>query len=285
MALPKLNRTDELENLYGTVLVYGPAGAGKTRATKTLVTHGFNPIVIACELGNTAGLLSLKSSKIPFVQVGTQKETVEVIQAMKRVPGKVTYDGQEFGAVVLDSITQWGEFPLEDFVKMKKWIDLATPEESKDPRMAYGYLSEKGRQIYKALFELSGHLIIIAREGTFGDGTPAHPYFQAPELPGQKLPRELPGWPDATVRLRVINGAHRMVTKGAGSTPARVRLPEDFPLLPEYCLPDIGGLLKFMCGDKTAIKFLLPDPKAEAAAKLAAKAAAAAEAGGTAASA
>jgi hypothetical protein len=145
-------------------------------------------------------------------------------------------------------------------MELKGWGDLHGPVEKgqgKDPRTAYGYLAEKGRQLYKELFELHAHLYVTAREGLFG-GTDEVPLFAAPELPGQKLPREVPGWPDATIRLRVISGKHRMVTKGEGLTPARVRLPEDFPELPLRCLPDIGALVKFMCGDRSMIELLTP---------------------------
>ena len=254
--LPTLSRTSQLKASFGTVLSYGPAGAGKTRSIKTLLDHGLSPLILATELGETSGLLSLQSSDIPFLTVESHNELIEVIRALKRKPGKVEYDGTEFGSVVLDSITQWGEYPLERFMEMKGWKDLHDQVPGKDPRAAYGYLAEKGRQLYKELFDLHAHLYIIAREGLFGGGDEA--LFAAPELPGQKLPRELPGWPDATVRLRVIAGKHMMVTKGEGGSPARVRLPEDFPSLPTRCNPDIGALIRYMCGDRSAFDRLSP---------------------------
>jgi len=265
--LPSLQRTSALKASFGTVLGYGPAGAGKTRSTTTLKDHGFNPIVIVCEVGETHGLLSVQASDLPYVVVHSHAELIDVVKAMKSKPGKVEYEQLEFGAVVLDSITQWGEFPLERYMELKGWSDLhgvARQGEGKDPRSAYGYLAEKGRQLYKELFELHAHLYIIAREGLFGGGDEA--LFAAPELPGQKLPRELPGWPDATVRLRVISGKHRMITKGEGGSPARVRLPESFPDLPLRCTQDIGALIKVMCGDRSALALLEPkDEKASTA--------------------
>jgi hypothetical protein len=257
--LPVLSRTSLLKATFGTVLAYGPAGAGKTRSIRTLVDHKMSPLILATELGETKGLLSLASSDIPFVTVTSHTELLDVIRALKRKPGKVEYDGTEFGAVTLDSITQWGEMPLEKYMEMKGWKDLHGPTEKgggKDPRTAYGYLAEKGRQLYKELFDLHCHLYIIAREGLFGGGE--EPTFAAPELPGQKLPRELPGWPDATVRLRVVGGKFRMITRGEGGAPARVRLPEDLKPLPARCLPDIGALIKYMTGDQTVFPLLAP---------------------------
>ena len=259
--LPKLNRTVDLQASVATILGYGPAGAGKTRSIRTLKEEGFNPIVIACELGETHGLLSLATDDIPYVVVENHDQIVQVIAALKKTPGKVSYEGQDFDTVVLDSITQWGEFPLDRFVQLKGWEDLHginTAGAGKDPRQAYGFLAEKGRQLYKELFSLHAHLYIIAREGLFG-GQDGEPLFAAPELPGQKLARELPGWPDATVRLRVVAGKHVMVTKGEGGSPARVRQPEALAQLPLRCQPNIGALIKYMCGDRSAFARL--DPK------------------------
>jgi len=254
--MPKLQNTNTLRATYGTVLSYGPAGAGKTRSIGTLQKAKMNPLILATEIGETGGLLSLVGLGVPFLKVTSHEELIQVIRALRAKPGKVEYDGTEFGAVVLDSVTAWGEFPLERFIELKGWSDLHGVASGKDPRAAYGFLAEKGRQLYKELFTLSAHLYIIAREGLFGGGDEA--LFAAPELPGQKLPRELPGWPDATVRLRVIAGKHSMVTKGEGGSPARVRLPEAFPVLPVRCEPDIGALIQFMCGQKEAYDLLVP---------------------------
>jgi hypothetical protein len=145
-------------------------------------------------------------------------------------------------------------------MELKGWSDLhgvTGKGEGKDPRQAYGYLAEKGRQLYKELFELHAHLYIVAREGLFG-GSDAEPLFAAPELPGAKLPRELPGWPDACIRLRVVAGQFRMVTRGEGGSPARVRLPEALPPLPLRCNPDIASLIQYMIGDRSALARLTP---------------------------
>jgi hypothetical protein len=254
-SLPKLFRTDELNATFGTVLGYGPAGAGKTRSIKTLKDAGMSPVILATELGETAGLLSVKNSGIPFIPIANHGVLVDVIAALGSKPGKVEYEQQEFGCVVLDSITQWGEMPLDRFVQLKGWTDLHGMEErGKDPRAAYGFLAEKGRQLYKALFRLHAHLYLIAREGVLvvGEGKEREE-FHVPDLPGQKLPREVPGWPDATIRLRVVGGQHVMVTKGEGGSPARVRLPESFEDLPLRCQPNIAALIQYMCGDRTAI--------------------------------
>ena len=257
--LPVLQRTNSLKAPVATILGYGPGGAGKTRSVQTIVDAGFNPIILRTELGKTGGLLSIatppETPGIAFVVIESHQQMMDVIRELKKKKGTVSYGADTFDYVVLDSLTHWGNMPLDRFVEMKGWQDLQTPEGGKDPRQAYGYLAEKGNQLYKELFDLDGHLYVIAREGLFG-GQDGEPLFSAPELPGQKLPREVPGWPDATVRLRVVAGQHVMITKGEGGTPARVRTPLNFPELPLRCKPDIGALTKFMCGDRTAIDAL-----------------------------
>ena len=104
--LPKLSRTDLLKASFGTVLGYGPAGAGKTRSIRTMKAAGFNPLVLATELGETHGLLSLSSDEIPFIPIYNHAELIDVIRACKSKPGKIEYDQTEFGAIILDSITQ-----------------------------------------------------------------------------------------------------------------------------------------------------------------------------------
>jgi hypothetical protein len=259
MKLPTMFRTSSLKASYATGLGYGPAGAGKTRSTVTLQQHGFAPFVIATEPGETSGLLSLGSEDIHGVVVTSHEELIYVVRELKKKPGKIEYQQQEFGSVVLDSLTAWGEFPLERYMQLKGWKDLHDSAAGKDPRGAYGYLAEKGRQLYKELFSLHGHLWILAREGLFGGGDEA--LFAAPELPGQKLPREAPGWSDLTVRLRVVAGKHVLITQGEGGSPGRVRLPRDMPVLPTRCNQDIGALFKFMLGDKSMYDLLVPDKK------------------------
>lgn len=255
--LPPLQWTNELRANFATILGYGPARGGKTRSVEDCYKAGLAPVILATELGETSGLLSLASSHIPFIKVRNHTELIEVIRELGKKPGKIEYQQTEFGMTVLDSITQWGEWPLQRFATIKGWEDLSTPGEKKDPRSAYYFLAEKGNQLYKNLFQLHGHLYIIAREGLFG-GEGDVGQFAAPELPGQKLPRELPGWPDATIRLRVISGEYRMVTRGEGNTPAGIRLPSGFKELPARCTNNIPALIRYMTGDQTAYKDLLP---------------------------
>jgi hypothetical protein len=263
-SLPKLFRTDELDATYATVLGFGPAGSGKTYSIRSCP----KPLILATELGETKGFLSLQDLHMPFIPIDSHDDLVAVISELNSTfanGAPCQYQGEEFETIVLDSITHLGEMYLESFMKMKGWTDLhGMDARGKDPRQAYGYLSEKGRQAYKLLFSVRAHLYIIAREGLLqvGDGKEAT-YFPVPELPGQRLPRELPGWPDASVRLARKAGKHVILTTGEEGAPCRVRSPEGAPKLPSRCSQNIGALMRYMCGEHSAINEL--DPKRMAA--------------------
>ena len=249
-SLPKLYRTDELEASYATVLGFGPAGAGKTYSIRSCP----KPLILATELGETKGFLSLQDLHLPFIPIGSHDDLVSVIAELNSTPGECSYEGENFETIVLDSITHLGEMYLEQFMKIKGWKDLhGADARGKDPRQAYGYLSEKGRQAYKLLFSVHAHLYIIAREGLLqvGDGKEAT-YFPVPELPGQRLPRELPGWPDASVRLARKSAKHVLLTTGEEGAPCRVRSPEGAPKLASRWRPNVGALMRYMCGDHSA---------------------------------
>ena len=257
-SLPKLFRTDELSASYATVLGFGPAGAGKTYSIRSCP----KPLILATELGETKGFLSLQDMHLPYLVINSHDDLVAVVAELTNpsTDAPCSYEGEAFETIVLDSITQLGEIYLETFMRLKGWTDLhGVDARGKDPRQAYGYLSEKGRQAYKLLFSIRAHLYIIAREGLLqvGDGREAT-FFPVPELPGQRLPRELPGWPDASVRLARKSGKHVLLTTGEEGAPCRVRKPEGAPKLPSRCTQNIGALMRYMCGEHAAVNELNP---------------------------
>jgi len=239
---------------------FGPAGGGKTHSIQTILDEGFRPIVLACELGQSMGFMTLKHRRIPVVQVNTHDDYVLVMAELHKIPGKTSYAGEEFDFVILDSFTERGNRWLENFMVLKGWTEMFgvnTKGSGKDPRMAYSYAAEKGRKEMRLLLSCSAHVYVICRERTMhqGEGTDKLEW-SAPDLPGQEMPRQMPGLPDGTVQLKRIAGKHVMITKGVGNTPSRVRLPGDFEPLPDRCIPNIGALAKYMCGERDAIERL-----------------------------
>lgn len=248
---------------YPAVFLYAIAGAGKTNALRTL--QHLNPLVLATEIGNTKGMSTLGDMHIAAVLLDTLDHLVGVTTELsaKCKMGELYYGGLgPFGALAVDSLTGIGTF-LEDAAKKLKGWDMIwdkTKGGGADPRSAYPYINEKGRQVVAKLMALPIPLILTCREGLVseGEGASAKTYA-APELPGQKLPKELPGWPEASIRLRMINGQRVFITENEGDVISRVRLKGNMRC-PKYILPDLGALIRLMQGDDSAMKDLVIPP-------------------------
>lgn len=241
-----------MERKYPTIFMYAIAGAGKTNAFRS-IKH-LNPLVLATEEGNTKGMSTLSDLHLACILLNTLDELIQVTTELsaKSKPGELYYNNAgPFKALAVDSLTGIGYFLEEAAKKLKGWDMIWDKVKGggADPRSAYPYIAEKGRQVVRKMMALPVPLILTCREQIFteGEGTSAKSYA-VPELPGQKLPKELPGWPEASVRLRMINGQRVFVTQNEGDVIARVRLKEGMRL-PQYCKPDLGALIRLLEGD------------------------------------
>lgn len=258
-SLPAIFFTDEEKRPYPTVFLYAIAGAGKTNILRT-IKH-LNPLVVATEDGQTKGMSTLADLHLAAIKIDKLDQLIAMTSELqaKAKPGELYYAGKgPFNALAVDSLTGIGPM-LEDAAKAIKGWDMiwdTAKGSGKDPRSAYPYIAEKGRQVVRKLMSLPVPLILTCREQimTEGEGTSAVSYA-APELPGQKLPKELPGWPEATIRLRMLNGQRVMVTENEGNVVARVRLQEGLRIA-KFARPDLGALIRLLQGDPTAMKDL-----------------------------
>lgn len=269
-SLPSLFFTDEMSRPYPTIFLYAIAGAGKTNALRTLA-H-LQPLVLATEIGNTKGMATLSDLHLAAILLDTLDQLVQVTSELsaKAKPGELYYQSHgPFGALAVDSLTGVGTF-LEDAAKKLKGWDMiwdTSKGGGKDPRSAYPYIAEKGRQVVAKLMALPVPLVLTCREQLFTEGEgSAMKTYAVPELPGQKLPRELPGWPEASIRLRMLNGERVIVTENEGDVISRIRLPHGLRVA-KYIKPDLGAIIKLLQGDATALKDLeIPKPAPRTAA-------------------
>lgn len=258
-SLPAIFFTDEMPRQYPTIFVYAIAGAGKTNMLRT-VKH-LNPLIVATEDGNTKGMSTLGDLHLAAILIDKLDQLVAMTSELsaKAKSGELYYNGHgPFGVLGLDSMTGVGPMLEQASIDLKGWKMIwdATKDGGKDPRSAYPYIAEKGRQVVRKLMALPVPLVLTCREQivTEGEGKEAVSY-PAPELPGQKLPRELPGWPEATLRLRMINGQRVFQTENEGNVVARVRLKEG-ARCPKYCKPDLGLMIRLLTGDYSVLKEL-----------------------------
>jgi hypothetical protein len=172
------------------VLVHGPAGAGKT---SLCATTGGSPVIISAE----SGLLSLRHHSIPVIEVSSMDDVTEAYRFITE-----SADAKGFDWVCLDSISEIAEVCLD-----------AAKRQNKDPRQAYGVLSEQMGTLIRAFRDLPQRNVYFSCKQVMQDDqtTGAKLYF--PSLPGAKLGQGIGYFFDEVFALRVERDAENNVTR------------------------------------------------------------------------
>jgi phage nucleotide-binding protein len=181
MLTAKKSLRDTVESRAPKILVYGGAGVGKT----TLIASLTGKILI---ISAEAGLLSLAGADI-------DADVVEVtsIEALRAVYSELRAGDHGYAWVVLDSVSEIGEVVLS-----------AEKSKTKDPRQAYGALSDEMLKIMRAFRDLSCGVYFSAKLASTKDeatGRVSHGIG----MPGAKLGEALPYLFDEVFRLIVID--------------------------------------------------------------------------------
>lgn len=228
----KLTSTREAARTNGIkLLVYGQAGAGKTRLC---ATTGGRPIIISAE----SGLLSLRGTDIPVIEVASLADVHEAYQYL------VSADGAHYDWVCLDSISEIAEVVLNYEKKA-----------TKDPRQAYGALTEQMTDLLRAFRDLPGRNVYMSAkmERTKDEHTGA--VLFGPSMPGQRLGQGLPYLFDEVLCLRVEKDAE-------GNTFRALQTQPDY----QYGAKDrSGALAPFEDPNLAAIAAKIAAPAAPAA--------------------
>ena len=172
-------------NLAGNgvkLLVYGQAGAGKTKLIPTLP----NPIVLSAE----GGLLSIQDAELPYIEITTMAELQEAYKWLAE-----SAEAAQFESVAIDSISEIAEVCLNYEKKVNK-----------DPRAAYGAMQEQMADIIRAFRDLPAkHVYMSAKLEKTQDEMGRILY--APSMPGNKTGQSLPYFFDEVLALRVEKDA------------------------------------------------------------------------------
>lgn len=242
--LPKAESTKDQRSKYATILFYANARFGKTNTVRTIVAAGFKPLILATEIGESAGLDTIADLDVPVVKIKNWEEALLVFAELKRrankEAGTVQYQDHVVNFLVNDSLTGFGDIWKEKGLRVLGWDEIGVPSPGHDTRNIFGYMPEKGHQTMKALMDLPCHLCCFCREGLMEDSTTKLAY-PVPELPGQKLNRTLPGWPDATIYGKFLNKDRVILTESEGKVIAGIRMPEG-RRFPKFIKPDIGKI-------------------------------------------
>jgi hypothetical protein len=160
------------------MVVYGPAGSGKT----LLCTTADGPTLI---INSEGGLLSIKDTKADV--------KIHTVHNMKDVAGVYEHllKKKDFAWVCLDSITEVAEVCL-----------AAEKNIASDPRQAYGELIDKMTSLIKAFRDLPGvNVVFTAKQERVQDDGGRLMY--GPGMPGAKLGPAMPYYFDLVCALRV----------------------------------------------------------------------------------
>ena len=180
----QLKSTKDLARANGLkILCYGGAGAGKT----TLCASTNAPTVI---ISAESGLLSLHGTDIAVIEVNTIADVHEAYAYL------TSDDGKHFEWVCLDSISEIAEVVLTNEKRINK-----------DPRAAYGALSDQMGELLRAFRDLPGRNVYMSAkmDRVKDEGTGAMLYN--PSMPGAKLGQAIPFLFDEVFCLRVERDA------------------------------------------------------------------------------
>jgi phage nucleotide-binding protein len=210
---------------HKTLLIYGPAGAGKTSATRTLP----NPFILSAE----GGLLSIRDADLPYVEIASMADLHE---AYAWLVG--SSEAKEYQSVALDSISEIAEVVLNSEKKA-----------TKDPRQAYGAMQEQMADLIRAFRDLPGkHVYMSAKLDKSQDEMGKILY--APSMPGNKTGQMLPYFFDEVLALRVEKDADGNPVRVLQCQPDGAWLAKDRSgALDMWEEPDLGALIKKIGGE------------------------------------
>lgn len=164
-------------------LVYGGAGAGKT----CLCATAPNPVIISAE----AGLLSLRSHDLPVIEVHSIADLQEAYRFVSNAE-----EAKAFQWVCLDSLSEIAEVVLAD-----------EKARTKDPRKAYGELSDQMMALVRAFRDLPGRNVYMSAKMERAKDEVTGAMLYTPSMPGQRVGQALPYLFDEVFVLRVERDA------------------------------------------------------------------------------
>lgn len=164
----KIKTTSQLAKLQGCkILVYGFAGAGKTR----LLASAPNPLILSAE----KGLLSLRKFNIPAWPIESMADFAE---AYKYVKGSA--EARRFDTIALDSASDIAEVIFADKQKRQK-----------DPRKLYPEVGAAVTSAFRDFRDLTGKNVVFLGKVSYEQDAMGNK-FHFPMFPGKALAQAAP---------------------------------------------------------------------------------------------
>lgn len=173
-----LRNTNDVSVSGVKLLVYGASGTGKTYLIKSLPV----PVILSAE----AGLLSIQGSNLPYYTIESMDDMQEIYSWLLS-----SEEAKRYQSVALDSISEIAEVVLSSEKKI-----------AKDPRQAYGAMSDQMADLVRAFRDLPGkHVYFSAKVEKTQDDTGRILY--SPSMPGNKFAQQMPYFFDEVLALRM----------------------------------------------------------------------------------
>jgi hypothetical protein len=164
-------------------MVYGLAGVGKTRLCATAP----KPMLISAE----SGTLSLRKLRVPYVEIHTVKDLVDVFNWARSSTETKSYD-----TFCLDSISEIADIVLID-----------EKRKNKDGRKAYYEMGEQMLALVRAFRDIQDkHVVIVAQQGRIRDEATGA-IINGPQFPGQAVANKVPYFFDELWHMCVFKDA------------------------------------------------------------------------------
>ena len=177
----KLRNTSDVRDYGINVVVYGPAGAGKTTLIKTLP----DPVIISAE----GGLLSIQDAHLPFIEVSSMASLIEAYEWAYS-----SSEANAFQSIAIDSISEIAEVVLAHEKRLNK-----------DGRAAYGEMQVQMIEIMRSFRDIKKNVYFSAKCEKAQDESGRILY--SPSMPGNKLSQQIPYLVDEVFALRVEKDA------------------------------------------------------------------------------
>lgn len=174
----KIHSTRDVAYNGVKLLVYGAAGAGKTRLNATLP----NPIILSAE----SGLLSLKKYDLDYIHISDMDDLKDAYRWATESSEAGRYD-----SISLDSISEMAEAILN-----------AEKKATKDPRQAYGAMQEQIADMIRAFRDIPEKHVYMSAKMEKSQNEMGRILY-APSMPGNKTGQALPYFFDEVLALRV----------------------------------------------------------------------------------
>jgi phage nucleotide-binding protein len=181
MAIKIRTLKDAAEGNGVKVLVYGPAGVGKT---VLCATAKMKTLMLSAE----AGLLSIKDAPHDMIEVIEVKSINDLEEAYNYVRANLS----KYELIALDSISEIAEVLLSE-----------EKARTKDPRQAYGVLQDETTKILRRFRDLPLNVIMVAKQTRMTDDFTGITNFM-PAMPGKALPQQVGYLFDEVFALRVV---------------------------------------------------------------------------------